>query len=84
MQDSERSLSIIMGQQIADDALRAQVMRLITHLTPHQAVQTELMSKATQCLDEQDAKGLKSGELYKRMHRHILKQVQAMLLDRQL
>jgi hypothetical protein len=84
MRDPEQSLAIIMGQQIADDTLRAQVMRLIRHLTPHQAVQTELMSQAIQCLDEQDTKGLKSGELYKRMHRRILKQVQAMLLDRQL
>ncbi|WP_313293232.1 hypothetical protein [Rhizobium rhizoryzae] len=84
MHDSEQSTLIDMGQSITDDTLRAQVMRLITHLTPHQVVQTELISTAMECLNAQDAKSLKSGDLYKRMHRRTLKQVQAMLLDRQL
>jgi len=84
MQKAEPHQSMIIGIQIADDDLRTRVLRLVKHLTSHQHVQRELMSSAMRCFTEADAKGLTPDEIYKQISRCVLRQVQAMLLDRQL
>ena len=84
MQKANSYQSMIIDSQINDDDLRTRVLKLVKHLTSHQHVQTELMSSAMRCLSEANAKGLASDEIYKQISRSVLRQIQAMLLDRQL
>lgn len=84
MQKADSYQSMITGSQITDDDLRTRVLKLVKHLTSHQHVQRELMSSAMRCFTEAKAKGLTPDEIYKQISRRVLRQIQAMLLDRQL
>ena len=50
MQHAERRPLDLISQQIADEALRARVVRLAMQITPHELAQAELASVAMEYL----------------------------------
>ncbi len=82
MQDAEPRPVDLISQQIADQALRARVVRLAMQTTPHELAQVELVSVAMEYLSSKNQKHLDTDNAYEEIFRRILRRVQSALMGK--
>jgi len=80
IQHAERRPIDLISQQIADEALRARVVRLAMQITPHELAQAELASVAMEYLASKNQQLLDLNTAYEEIFRRILRRVQSALM----
>lgn len=75
MQDAEHKPLDLISQQIADQALRARVVRLAMQITPHELAQAELASVAMEYLSSENQQLLDTNKAYEEIFRRMLRRV---------
>lgn len=80
MQDAEHKPLDQISQQIADQALRARVVRLAIQISPHELAQAELVSVAMEYLSSTNQQLLDLNTAYEEIFRKILRRVQSALV----